>query len=284
MSSDKLVFRVKEGNLVHGAEAMVSPADRGLLYGDGLYETMRCYRGKPFRLDDHLARLRHGAEVLALDVDTAAFRTLIAEAVRAAGHESCRVRLTVTRGEVKGDWRDASAVGEPTVLIEVNALSSETELRSVSLATVSICRDESSPLCNIKSLNFLPSILARMEAKAAGADDALMLNTLGQVAEVSSSNIFALFGSELVTPPVSAGVLPGIARMTVLELAPSLGLRPVERTLMADELAGADEVFITNSIREIVGVAELDKRRYAIVELAAHRAGVAYRVRALERA
>lgn len=266
MSSDRTIFRVRGGKLLRGAATRISPIDRGLLYGDGLYETMRCYWGKLFRLDDHLARLARGAEVLDLELGARAiakFQKMIPEAVRITGHQSCRVRLTVTRGEVKGDWRDASAVGEPTVLIEVNQLPDDPELRSVTLATVSIRRDERSPLSNIKSLNFLPSILARAEARRLGADDALMLNTLGQVAEASSSNIFAVFGDELVTPPVEAGILPGIVRLTVLELAPSLGLRPVERTLLPADLIEADEVFITNSVREVVRVAVLDGHRFA---------------------
>jgi len=285
MSSDRAIFRVRGGKLLRGAAARVSPSDRGLLYGDGLYETMRCYRGNPFRLDDHLARLVRGAEVLSLDLDSRAiaeFRKLIPEAVRITGHQSCRVRLTVTRGEVKGDWRDASAVGEPTVLIEVNPLPDDEELRSVTLATVSIRRDEQSPLSNVKSLNFLASILARAEARRLGADDALMLNTRGEVAEASSSNIFAVFGDELVTPPVQAGILPGIARLSILELAPSLGLRPVERTLLPTDMLEADEVFITNSVREVVRVAALDGHGFAGAGGVGQRIRQAYRVSAMK--
>lgn len=265
MTRGRVIFRVKEGKLLRGASAMVSPADRGLLYGDGLYETLRCYRGKPFRSDDHLRRLERGAEVLGLSLggwtigDIGGF---VKDAVRAAGWQSCRARLTITRGEVKGDWRDPTAVGEPTILIEVNPLQDEREQHAISLATVAIRRDERSPLSNIKSLNYLPSILARAEARTAGADDGLMLNTLGQVAEVSSSNIFALFGDELATPPVSAGVLPGIARLTVLEISSACGLRSAEKPLTTTDLRIADAVFITNSIREIVAVGRIDDHAF----------------------
>jgi branched-chain amino acid aminotransferase len=164
------------------------------------------------------------------------------------------VRVTLTRG-VGGHPFDLRLTGDTTLAIQVRPLEPMGDAlpAGVSVVTAIVRRNETSSLSRIKSLNCLDNILARAAAQGAGYDDALFLNTQGRVAEATSSNVFAMVGGELVTPPPSEGLLPGIARAVVMELIPV-----VERPLTRDDLADADEVFITNSVTEVVPVTTFD--------------------------
>ena len=246
------------GELLPDDEACISPADRGLLLGDGLFETMRVYQGDIFRVDAHLERLLAGADFLGIPVPVvgeglpqALSRTLAANGL---ARSDASLRLTLTRGTgPRGLLPPPNA--QPTLLITATPLGATT----FSPATAIIAgprRNEYSPLSNLKTLNFLDNILARREAAEAGADEALLLNTAGNLAEASAANLFAVFEGVLHTPPLSDGVLPGITRAVVLELAQGLDIPVVEASLAPGQLFTAEEAFFTNSL---IGIRPLVK-------------------------
>lgn len=247
------------GNVVEGA-APFDLSDRGLTLGDGLFETIAVFAGKPALLKEHLDRLCAAASEIRLPVDRAFCETeVLALAEAAAG--DCVVRLTVTRG---GGARGLAIPdgGTPAVIASSSPYPAEMRFTPIRLATVSVRRNPTSFASRAKTLSYLDSVLAFDEAKRAGADDALMLNTEGRVASTGMANIFALFGDELVTPPVSEGVLPGVVRGLVLDRAEGAGLRPVERALARDEFDGSASVFATNSVRLVMPVTAIDSRRF----------------------
>lgn len=283
-----------DGKLSPAGEARVSFLDRGLLHGYGLFETMRAEGGKVFFLGEHLGRMRRGMDVLmmsvhqelrdclskeprqgsseARDIALPGLEELARAGMREAlgalmmstresrdseGGEAAVVRLTLTRGDVL----DAGP-GRPkeTPRLFVWARPTGPRPRKVTAATSRITRNETSPLTGVKALSYLELAQARREAEAAGADEAILLNTRGRLAEASAANVFLVKGQSLVTPSLSEGCLPGIVRSQVLKLAPGLGLEPKERAVGPDELARADEVFITNSRIGVVPLVELDGR------------------------
>lgn len=244
------------GHLVPRAEAKLSPFDHGFLYGYGLFETMRAYEGHIFRLDRHLTRLRCSAESLGLrpkldafDLENACVETLQANKLKDA-----RVRLTITAGE--GDMTpDLNTCSNLTVLVAARnfvPLPPERYEQGFKAALSFLHRDSQSPLSRLKCTCYVSNILARMEAKAAGCDEAIMLNELGYIAEGSTSNIFLVSGGELITPSLESGILPGITREAVLEIARDLNIKMVERQVELRELGGAEEAFVTNSIIEVM--------------------------------
>lgn len=251
------------GAIVPKEGAKVSIVDRGLLYGDGLFETMRSYGGRIFRLDEHLNRLFHSAEAIKLRIPyslaqlgEAIYRTIEVNEVG----DGC-VRLTVSRGE--GEARlDPPKNGTPTmVIVAKNSVPYTCQQYEVGFKAivVTVRCNESSPISRMKSLNFLNNIVARMEARARGADEAILLNTNGYLAEAAVSNIFLVKGRSLLTPSVDCGILPGITRKAVLELAPNLGLEVVEGKLRLSELTGSSEAFLTNSLVEVMSLVEVDE-------------------------
>jgi len=269
------------GHLVPRSEARLSPFDHGFLYGYGLFETMRAYDGCIFRLDRHLARLRRSAENLGLahnviasppsviaspspegskgaakqSLETACLQTLNANNLKDA-----RLRLTVTAGE--GDMTpDPTTCSGLTVLVTAkNLIPLPPEKYELGFKAVlsSVHRNSQSPLSRLKSTSYLDNILARMEAKAAGADEAILLNERGVLAEGSTSNIFLVSKGILITPSLESGVLPGITREAALEIAQALSIRTEERGVELNELMQADEAFITNSILEIMPLTWFD--------------------------
>ncbi len=263
----RMFWKIVDDKHVLSSDFRISPLDRGFLYGDGLFETILCIKNKAIWLNKHISRLRLGSDILKINLDTDLIREKINEIVGQSPYPISRLRLTVTRGDVSSDWRSLSCPSGPNIIIELMHIE-KTDHKTVSLASVPIRRDEKSPLSKIKSLNYLPSIIAVAQARELGADDAVMLNTLGEVAESSSSNIFALFGDELVTPPIESGILPGITREIVLEIAPKARLKSREKRLFIDELKEADEIFITNSIKGIVCVSALDGFQYTKTDYA----------------
>lgn len=238
--------------------ALFDLGDRGLTLGDGLFETIAVFGGKPAALGLHLDRLCAAAAEIRLPVDRA---MLEAETwAAAAGGDDVVVRLTVTRGS--GARGLAIPEGSsPNVLASVSPHPKGALNAPIRLATVSVRRNPTSFASRAKTLSYLDSVLAYDEARRLGADDALMLNVEGRVASTSMANLFALTGEDLVTPPVSEGVLPGIVRRIVLDLAPSLGLRPTERPLDIEEFDRADAAFATNSVRLVMPVTMTEGRR-----------------------
>ena len=231
------------GRLVPESEARIDPADRGLTLGDGLFETLRVRDGRLLRLSRHLARLRAGAAVLGLDVpcsDQDLGRHL-AETLAANGLHDGALRLTLTRGPA-GRGLLPPAGTDPTLMITASALDAPAAPASAIIATVTR-RNEHSPLAGCKCLNFLDNILARQEAEKRGADEALLLNTAGRLAEASAANLFLVLDGELLTPPLADGALPGVMRADVME---RLGGR--ESPLAPADLSRASEAFLTNSL------------------------------------
>ena len=231
----------------------IDPSDRGFTLGDGLFETIRAIGGRPLHLKRHWRRLRAGAAVLEIAMPfsnlalSAAVRQLLAE-----GPAEASVRLTLTRGPAaRGLLPDPH--GTPTVLITKAPLSEPLPPAALRVATVTR-RNEYSPLARIKTLSYLDALLARQEAGRLGADDAVLLNSQGRVAEASASNLFFLLGDEIVTPPMSEGALPGIRRGLALER-----LEVTERPLMVEEAMAADDILLTNSLT-LRAAASLDGR------------------------
>lgn len=254
-----------DGQIVNDDEAKISVLDHGLLYGDGLFEGIRVRAGRIFRLDQHLARLQLGARWLGLDLpfDGGQLARIVVDAVRAFGQKEAYVRLLVTRG-VGPLGVDPSLCKQPTVVCivaEISLYSAEQRAQGLTLLTSSYRRPNPDVQdVAVKTLNYLGSVLAKQEARKRGADEALLLNQSGRVAEASVANVFALRGRTLLTPPALDGCLEGINRALVLEIAPDLGLSAAERSLGRRDLLAADEVFLTGTGAGVIGVRSLDGR------------------------
>jgi len=244
------------GRLIPRSKAKLSPFDHGFLYGYGLFETMRAYQGHIFRLDRHLARLCHSAESIGLanrltafDLEATCTKTLEANKLKDA-----RLRLTVSAGE--GDMTpDPGTCSSLTVLItarDLVPLPPEKYESGFKAALSSLRRNSQSPLSRLKSTCYMENILARMAARAAGCDEAILLNEQGYLAEGSTTNIFLASNGELTTPSLESGVLPGITREAVLEIARAANIKTLERQVKLKELIEAEEAFITNSILELM--------------------------------
>lgn len=235
------------GELIEGPLPL-DPRDRGLLLGDGIFETILVTGGKPVWLDRHMARMREAAIELAIAFD----EMRVADAVAAVLEpmEIAALRLTLTRGIALG--------GDSNLLATLSPVDRKTQFQPVRLVTSPIRRNETAPSSRLKTLSYADAIAAAREAGDRGADDALMLNTLGFVGSTTIANIFLLQGGTLVTPSLGQGILPGITRRMVLDLAPSLGLDANERPVGPTEIPVADAVFLTNSLRLIRPVTELD--------------------------
>jgi branched-chain amino acid aminotransferase len=253
------------GVITSAQEARVSILDNGFTFGDSVYETLRTYNSRPFRLDLHLRRLRISAGRLGIDIpmdDPALSRTLDALLGKAANPESY-IRLIVTRGVGDISYRFERVAG-PTVVMAVKPFEppSEAEVREgCTVFVVSIRRNHPDALDPaIKSCNLLNSVLAVREAQKKGGAEAILLNQRGEVAEGASSNIFIVKKDALLTPPLNAGILPGITRVVVLEIASRLGIPAREETVTLPALAGADEAFLTSTVREILPIRAVDGR------------------------
>ena len=251
------------GEIVKREEATVSAFDRGFLYGDGLFETVRAYGGVPFMLDEHLARMAGSAAELGIpmpggDGIAAAVRQLIELNELADAY----IRITISRGVHTG-LLVPDEPPEPTLVIEARELHPYPARMYESGAAVvvsPVVHDSVSPLRRHKTLNYLPSILAKREAKERGADEAILLDPAGHVAEGATCNVFCIrrHGGRLCTPPLDMNILPGITRATVIRLAHDAGIKVTEARFTAAELQSADEVFLTNSLMEVMPVRSVD--------------------------
>jgi branched-chain amino acid aminotransferase len=255
-----------DGRLCAPEDARISVLDHGLLYGDGVFEGMRIYERRIFRLDAHLARLQASAHAIALPLpfDRADLATAVRDTVRASGQENGYVRMIVTRGDGPLGL-DPTRCPTPRLIIivaEVALYPPELYAAGIRVITAATRQVPSASVdARVKSLNYLKNVLARLEAHEAGAAEALLLNTEGFVAECTADNVFALDGPCLRTPPATEGALDGITRGVVRELAEAEGLRWEERRLGRYDLFVADECFLTGTGAEIVPVVALDGRR-----------------------
>jgi branched-chain amino acid aminotransferase len=263
-----------DGRLVPADEPAVAVTDRGFQLGDGLFETLRARRGVPIEWQEHVERLAEGARALAIrppaeDVLLAGLGALLdaehlsgpGDAVLAPGDAS--VRITITRGPVRsrGTLPSGWASAEPTVAIQAWTFvptSADLLERGIRAITSSVVRDPTSPLAGIKTTSRADAVFARLEADAAGADEALYPLPDGSLAEATSANVFALIGDRLVTPPASTGILLGTTRSWLLETgAARASLAAEERRLTPDALLAADEAFVCSSVAGIVPLVEL---------------------------
>jgi branched-chain amino acid aminotransferase len=254
------------GKLVPEKKAVVSVFDHGLLYGDGVFEGIRAYNGRVFMLDEHIDRLFRSAKAIALEIPMSKRAMILAvvKTCKANATKNGYIRLVVTRG-VGTLGLNPFNCGRPQVIIIVASIQlypKELYERGMSIVTVPTVRNLPEALNpNIKSLNYLNNILAKIEAINAGTPEAIMLNARGFVAEATGDNIFVVRGRTLMTPPSDAGVLVGITREVVMRLAREEGLEVCERMMTRYDLYTADEVFLTGTAAEVIGVAEMDRRR-----------------------
>ena len=265
-----------------GAEA-VPLDDRGFTLGDGVFDTALVLAGRVVAGDRHLGRLVGQAAAIGIAVDRARIEAGWAFVLGEEAGRDCVLRTTVTRGSAgRGLW--PREPGRPRVAVTTAPWSRDLVGRPVRLATATIRRNEGSPASRLKSLGYLDNVLAAREAAGRGADDALMLNGRGAVAGSTIANLFVLRGGRLVTPPTEDGVLAGVTRGLLLEAAPEAGLEPVVAGLVPADLASADAVLLTNSLRLVLPVAALDGAALpaaggpAVARLAAALAG---RIRAI---
>lgn len=251
---------------VNPHQATISVFDRGFLYGDSVYETMRTYRGKPIDFDRHMQRLRRSADRIGLELPFSAEKIgdAIAQTHRESGNSESYVRVMVTRG-TGPIALDPRASEDPTLVVIVKPLELPTDdayERGIHVVIVDIEKGTSGLDPTIKTGNYLSNILALRQAIARGGDDALLKNSAGDIAEGATSNVFlvsAAHATETIhTPDLSSGLLGGITRQRVCEIARSQGIAVVERSITPDELFAAREVFLTSSVRGIMPVTRID--------------------------
>ncbi len=254
-----------DGQYHDRANAKVSVYDHGLLYGDGVFEGIRVYNRRFFRLDKHLDRLYASAKAAWIEIPMAkgAMSRMVEETVAKSELEDAYIRLVVTRGV--GDLGlDPRKCAKPSIICIVDTIQLwpadryERGLVALTAATPISHRESLSP--RIKSLNYLSHILAKVEGIAAGVDEVIMLDTSGYVAEASGMNLFAVTNGTVKTPPAYAGILRGVNRDAVLELAREATYAVEEVILNRYDLYNADEVFLTGTAAEVIGVTKLDGR------------------------
>ena len=254
-----------DGKYYSERDAKISVFDHGLLYGDGIFEGIRAYNGRVFKLKEHIDRLFYSAKAILLDIP------MSPEEISRATVETCRankirdgyIRLLVTRG-VGTLGLNPKSCARPSVIIiagKIQLYPQEYYERGLDIVTVPTTRNLHSALNPaIKSLNYLNNILAKIEANNAGVEEAVMLNAEGFVAECTGDNLFIFKNGELLTPPLSAGALYGITRQTVIELAHQAGIKVSEPNLTRYDLFNADECFLTGTGAEIMPVIKIDGR------------------------
>ena len=253
------------GKLVPQAEATVSVFDHGLLYGDGVFEGLRSYSGKVFRLEEHVRRLYESAKAICLEIPMSAADMCgaINETVAANEIDDGYIRTLVTRGTGTLGL-DPNRCSDPQIIIIADAISlypDELYQNGLEIITASTIRNHPAALSpRIKSLNYLNNILAKIEGLQAGCIEALMLNHKGEVAECTGDNIFLVRDGLLMTPPMDAGILGGITRDAVIELAQEAGIEVLKVSLTRHDVFVADECFLTGTAAEVIPVVKVDDR------------------------
>ena len=264
---DAATFKIWiNGKLYERADAKISVYDHGLLYGDGVFEGLRSYGRKVFRLDEHLTRLWNSAKAIWLEIPLS--REQIAQAINetltANGVTDGYIRLIVTRG-AGSLGLDPDRTSDPQVIVITDYISvypEELYRQGLEIITAGTLRNHPAALNpRIKSLNYLNNILAKIECKQAGCLEALMLNHKGEVAECTADNIFLVRDGVLLTPPTDAGVLEGITREAVMELARGSGREVRETPLTRHDVYIADECFLTGTAVEVIAVVKVDSRK-----------------------
>ena len=254
-----------DGKFCSERDAKVSVFDHGLLYGDGVFEGIRAYNGRVFKLKEHIDRLFYSAKAILLDIPMTHAEMVQAtvETIRINKLRDCYIRLVVTRG-IGTLGLNPRNCKKPSVIIiagKIQLYPQEYYQRGLDIVTVPTTRNlHNSVNPAIKSLNYLNNILAKIEANNAGVEEAIMLNADGFVAECTGDNIFIIKNGALFTPPLSAGALYGITRQTVIELAEAAGVKVSEPNLTRYDLFNADECFLTGTGAELIPVVKIDGR------------------------
>lgn len=254
-----------DGKYCSERDAKVSVFDHGLLYGDGVFEGIRAYNGRVFKLHEHIDRLFASAKAILLEIPLshAAMMKAVLETCRANKLRDGYVRLLVTRG-VGTLGLNPNRCKRPSVIIiagKIQLYPEEFYTKGMEIVTVPTVRNLHSALNPaIKSLNYLNNVLAKIEANQAGCEEAVMLNAEGFVAECTGDNLFIVKSGQLLTPPLSAGALYGITRATVIELAEAAGYKVSEPNLTRYDLFNAEECFLTGTGAEMVPVTKIDGR------------------------
>lgn len=253
------------GEVVPKEKAMVSVYDHGLLYGDGVFEGIRFYNGKVFRPHEHIERLYESARHILLEIPWTRDRMMaeVEKTIQASGMTDGYIRLVITRG-VGTLGLDPARCSHPQIIIIVDTIALYPEKyyeEGLEIITSSVIRAHPNTISpRVKSLNYLNNILARIEAGRAGCQEALMLNHLGEVAECTADNLFLVKNGLLRTPPINAGILEGITRNAVIELAKAAGIEVQEIPLTRHDVYSADEMFLTGTGAEVIAVVKVDGR------------------------
>lgn len=254
-----------DGQMVDESAAKISVFDHGLLYGDGVFEGIRFYNSRVFRLEEHIRRLYDSAKSILLTIPITPEEMIEATCatVRANGLVNGYIRLVVTRGVGPMGLSPFKCPKASIIIIAdtITLYSDEAYANGLTMATCATRRPSHDILSpQVKSLNYLNNVMAKVEAIQAGAEEGLMLNDVGLVAECTGDNIFVIRDGAIATPPITAGALPGITRGVVIEIARELGLPLVERDLSRHDIYTCDECFLTGTAAEVIAATKLDQR------------------------
>ena len=254
------------GEILPLSKARLSPFDRGFLFGDGLFETLRLYRGRPFALTQHLERLSAGAAALKFPFKTdQIYGPLILEILveqNGLAEVDSYLRITVTRGSDDGALLPGEELTPTVMMVNKPLAGAVTAARTEGMKACLLQggREGGGGLSHLKSLNFLPSVLGKMAAHEGGVQEGLFTGPEGELLEGTGSNLFVIKGERLTTPPLTSGILPGVTRQVALNLAGELGLEVREEGVTREALYSSDEAFLTNSIIEIAPLIEVEGR------------------------
>ncbi|MGI6552346.1 MAG: branched-chain-amino-acid transaminase [Bacillota bacterium] len=255
-----------DGQYVAQEEAKISVFDHGLLYGDGVFEGIRAYHGRVFKLQEHLVRLYESARTIGLEIGLTMeeMEQVVLETCRRNSLRDCYIRLVVTRG--RGDLGlDPRKCSRASIFCIASGIQLyPEELYENGLETVTVATRRNLPEAinpQVKSLNYLNNIFAKLEAIQAGVPEAIMLNNEGYVAEATGDNIFLVKNEELITPPPFVGLLEGITRNTIMEMGARQGLKVAEKVFTRHDVYNADECFLTGTAAEVIPVVKVDGRK-----------------------
>src|SRR6266403_310393 len=254
-----------DGKFYPEAIAKVSVLDHGLLYGDGIFEGIRFYNGRVFRLEEHLDRLWDSARSICLEIPMTMREVTeaVLETIRQNHLRDGYIRLLVTRGVGNLGLNPVQCKHPSGIIIAATIALYHENIYRKGLTIVTCATRRSSPAAlnpAVKSLNYLNNVMARIEANLAGADEALMLNDAGNVAECTADNVFIIKRGQIFTPPITAGALRGITRSIVFEIAAELGIKIMEADITRHDVFVADECFLTGTAAEIIPVVKADGR------------------------
>jgi len=254
-----------DGKLVPESQAKISVFDHGLLYGDGVFEGIRFYNGRVFRLEEHHGRLWDSARSICLEIPMTKeeMTEALLETIRQNGLQDGYIRQIVTRGVGNLGLNPVQCKRPTVIIIAATIALYPEEMYRNGLTIVTCATRRSGPATlnpAVKSLNYLNNVMARIEANLAGADEALMLNDAGNVAECTADNVFVIKKGQIFTPPIAAGALRGITRSVVFEIADELGIPISETDITRHDVFVADECFLTGTAAEVIPVIRADGR------------------------